>query len=457
MTARQEIRVRSSAASRDSWPIEAQRAPNVGEILQTARERKGVDLARAERETKIRARHLAALESGEVGDLPALVYAKGFLRNYSLYLGLDADEMLSRWRREVDQQRPSQPITIVPPPQPITAPNPGLRFTTGLLVAIVLVLIVAGFAGYVGLQLVRFSQNPEVALRGPSVRWLSPGATRILLSGTGNPNTQITASGADDLVRAVTVDGSGDWTVELPVTKGRNDFTIVGTDPETGRDSTPLQVIATVPVEVAASPGPRATPALPAGAAGATGLPSAEVVLIAPSDGDVARRGRVRVQGTTDAESVVVSFQWLGKEEAEEPAAPAPVELAADEGVFEGRFSLPAGRWQVAVAGRIGDGAPAIATRKVRAVYDQVMLTVSAEGGFSRISVTADGEVVTSGQRLAPGESADFTAREEIVLRAGNGRSATVSVNGVDYGAMGERPEVVTWLVRKGEKPVVAP
>jgi hypothetical protein len=85
------------------------------------------------------------------------------------------------------------------------------------------------------------------------------------------------------------------------------------------------------------------------------------------------------------------------------------------------------------------------------------MLTVSAEGGFSRISVTADGEVVTSGQRLAPGESADFTAREEIVLRAGNGRSATVSVNGVDYGAMGERPEVVTWLVRKGEKPVVAP
>jgi hypothetical protein len=154
---------------------------------------------------------------------------------------------------------------------------------------------------------------------------------------------------------------------------------------------------------------------------------------------------------------VVVSFQWLGKEEAEAPPAPAPVELAPEEGVFQGRFSLPAGRWQVAVAGRIGDGAPAVATRKVRSVYDQVMLTVSAQGGFSRITVTVDGEVVTSGQRLSPGESAAFTAGEEIVLRAGNARAATVSVNGVDYGAMGERPEVVAWLIRKGEKPVVAP
>jgi cytoskeletal protein RodZ len=105
MTARQDARVGSRATGEGTWSYETQRAPNVGEILQTARERKGVDLARAERETKIRARHLVALESGDLADLPAQVYAKGFLRNYSTYLGLDADEVLARWRKEIDQPR----------------------------------------------------------------------------------------------------------------------------------------------------------------------------------------------------------------------------------------------------------------------------------------------------------------------------------------------------------------
>src|SRR5262245_41150059 len=63
------------------------------ERLYAARERKGVDLYRAERDTKIRARYLAALERGEYGELPGDVYTKGFLRNYAVYLGLDADDV----------------------------------------------------------------------------------------------------------------------------------------------------------------------------------------------------------------------------------------------------------------------------------------------------------------------------------------------------------------------------
>ena len=47
MTARQEARVGSRATDGARWSYETQRAPHVGEILQTARERKGVDLTRA--------------------------------------------------------------------------------------------------------------------------------------------------------------------------------------------------------------------------------------------------------------------------------------------------------------------------------------------------------------------------------------------------------------------------
>ena len=107
----------------------------LGELLRTAREARGVDLARVERETKIRARHLAALESGDFSALPAQVYAKGFLRNYSTYLGLDAEEVMQRWRREVDQPASADTPRVKPPPQPITAPGRGIKFTGGLFVA----------------------------------------------------------------------------------------------------------------------------------------------------------------------------------------------------------------------------------------------------------------------------------------------------------------------------------
>ena len=44
--------------------------PSLPDRLIAARERKGVDLVRAERDTKIRVRYLSALESGDYRDLP---------------------------------------------------------------------------------------------------------------------------------------------------------------------------------------------------------------------------------------------------------------------------------------------------------------------------------------------------------------------------------------------------
>ena len=67
--------------------------PGLPDRLSAARERKGVDLVRAERDTKIRVRYLSALERGDYRDLPGAVYTKGFLRNYAIYLGLDPDDL----------------------------------------------------------------------------------------------------------------------------------------------------------------------------------------------------------------------------------------------------------------------------------------------------------------------------------------------------------------------------
>ena len=91
----------------------AEPVAGLGERLLAARERKGVDLYRAERDTKIRARYLGALERGEYRELPGSVYTKGFLRNYALYLGLDPDEILLQWRREKGEGKVETSPSIV--------------------------------------------------------------------------------------------------------------------------------------------------------------------------------------------------------------------------------------------------------------------------------------------------------------------------------------------------------
>src|SRR3954449_7444217 len=120
--------------------------PSLPERLYAARERKGVDLYRAERDTKIRARYLAALERGDYRELPGAVYTKGFLRNYALYLGLEPEEVLSQWRRERGDAGPPQPVIAVP--KPLHQPRRGLTFSPGVVVAALVTVMVIAVGAY---------------------------------------------------------------------------------------------------------------------------------------------------------------------------------------------------------------------------------------------------------------------------------------------------------------------
>src|SRR5687767_14597646 len=164
MASRPQIRIGNRRLGRGRSPIDATPAPPVGETLQLARERKGVDLFRAERDTKIRLRYLAALEDGAYEDLPAPVYTKGFLRNYAIYLGLEPEEILERWRDEMESLRENELIAVAPPPQPIAAPARSFHVTSGMFFTGLIALIIIAFVSYLGIQLLRFAETTPVGL-----------------------------------------------------------------------------------------------------------------------------------------------------------------------------------------------------------------------------------------------------------------------------------------------------
>ena len=477
MTARQQIRV-GRRTGRDRAPVDAYAAAGVGDMLHAAREKKGVDLYRAERDTKIRARHLAALEAGDFAELPGSVYVKGFLRNYALYLGLDPAEVMDRWRDpQAAPPRSSSGVSVVVPPQPLTDPRRGFTLTPGVLVAAFLAVVVLAFAGYVGLQLARFSQVPPLTLDGQLVRTVAPDQTSVTVTGMALGGATIDVFDAvEQPAGSAVADGQGRWTLDLAVQKGQNDFTIRTRDPETGRDADPLRMIVNVPVSARPSAEPTPAPTAPVQGIVAGPTPTAEPTEVpataatpAPSVGPAAltvssprsgiRSGdaKVTVKGKTDAERVQLRTRWLG--DGKRPGNPGTIEVRVKDGAYEHELVLAPGRWEVIVETEPTDLLTRTRIRRrVRVDYEGFVVVLGARpGGKAWLQVTADGVEVESGLRLRAGERIVVQAKELVTFLARSERRTVVGVDGDAPVQLSERSGSGTWSITNGEDPVRVP
>lgn len=68
---------------------------SIGEKLRQAREKRSISLEEASQATYMRVGYLRALESDDFKALPSNTQARGFLRAYASYLGLDAEPLLA--------------------------------------------------------------------------------------------------------------------------------------------------------------------------------------------------------------------------------------------------------------------------------------------------------------------------------------------------------------------------
>ncbi len=72
----------------------------IGQRLKETREYRHLSLEKVAAETHIRLRFLQALESDDFSVMPSEVQARGFLRNYARYLGLDLEAVLAELHQE---------------------------------------------------------------------------------------------------------------------------------------------------------------------------------------------------------------------------------------------------------------------------------------------------------------------------------------------------------------------
>ncbi len=95
----------------------------VGEILRRTRVHYGQSLEQVEVVLRIRASQLEALEQGDISKLPGRVYAIGFVRSYSEYLGLDGDKMVHLFKEQSVGKQKKPDLSFPVPASESKVPN----------------------------------------------------------------------------------------------------------------------------------------------------------------------------------------------------------------------------------------------------------------------------------------------------------------------------------------------
>ncbi len=129
----------------------------VGEILRRTRMHYGQSLQQIESVLRIRASQLQALETGDHAELPGKVYAIGFVRSYSEYLGLDGDKMVHLFKTQFGGRQKKPDLSFPVPASESKLPN--IFVIAGSIIA---VLLLVGFIAYMMFPEGRKNEVPVV-------------------------------------------------------------------------------------------------------------------------------------------------------------------------------------------------------------------------------------------------------------------------------------------------------
>lgn len=179
----------------------------IGPALQEARERRGLAVAQVEAATAIRGKYLRALEQEQFDVLPGPTYAKGFLRAYAEYLGLDGQLFVDEFNsRHHDPRRDGdRPIY----PNPRSRPQQRRRRRRESNVVMVVLAAIVAVSALIFLALRFPPSQPQAPPVSPSTLTNHPATT------TPPPTTSDNSTGEQQPAKAksftVTLASPGCW------------------------------------------------------------------------------------------------------------------------------------------------------------------------------------------------------------------------------------------------------
>ncbi len=188
-----------------------------GQILQAARVRSLQDLSEISKITKIREQFLQALESDDYSVLPSGTVARGFIKNYSTFLGLNPDYVLAIFRRDFVENASGQ---IVPRGM-VESVSKVSFWTPKSTIFLFVICIFTLFLGYLFFQYRTLTGPPALKIISPSNGYTTSEDTVEVI---GITDPEATISVANQLVA---LDKGGRFSFRVPLKPGHNTIAVV--------------------------------------------------------------------------------------------------------------------------------------------------------------------------------------------------------------------------------------
>ena len=211
----------------------------LGERLKLSRTRKEKTLLDAEEATKVRARYLEALESDSFENLPASVYAIGFLERYCDFLHLPKSKYLIEFKRSLAtwqsmQKQPLSPRRSVREQKIIITPKIIFGFTATLVVTVMV--------GYIWIQLLNLTAPPKLEIITPKEE-TKVAIDKIEITGKTDPGATIEINH-----QKIAQDKEGNFKETVALDNGINTLEVVAINRFQKQSTKTVQVLRTTEV-----------------------------------------------------------------------------------------------------------------------------------------------------------------------------------------------------------------
>ena len=185
-----------------------------GEVLKNKRGSLGKSLDTVSSDTKIQKRFLEYIERNQYEKFDSDVFASGFIKIYSKYLGLDVEKVLAIYRRSNLQNKPKEEKKT----KNFSSFKP--RVTPQIFAIVTLSIFLLSVVGYIGYQIYKFQTPPQLTVVQPTDEYQSKTDT-VLVKGNTESSAAISINGLP-----VETDSLGYFEKEIPLNEGLNTISI---------------------------------------------------------------------------------------------------------------------------------------------------------------------------------------------------------------------------------------
>jgi len=190
----------------------------VAKQLRKVRLSKGLKLEDIAQRLDINIKYLKALESGDYNRLPAGVYGRNFLREYSIFLGLDHKEIL----KVFDEERPADQRQKKDIFSRQVVKRRNFLIVPKIIKSFFIILTVLVFVFYLGGYLKKINSAPELSVFEPKKEYLVIAENSVDIFGKTEPEAQVFING-----KLILINPDGSFFEKISLKQGLNTVRVV--------------------------------------------------------------------------------------------------------------------------------------------------------------------------------------------------------------------------------------